>query len=388
MKIINKNRQEKGITLIALVITIIVLLILAGVSIATLTGENGILTQANEAKEKNAEGKDIENIKLAINESKMFQYQQEGKTEEAVLKDIIEKNTQKNVGISKKNEDGSYTVTVGGREYLVKGDNVIVKEHGVRDKQSVLVASTDNIIFENTITKQDIQSEYPNYSDYQIIGVSESETGEFKTSGEIQGKAGNLEIVGDLQQSTYTFALEKPMLGDETFFVKLLVDGEEKLQKLEVIQGDVVIYEENMFTCINATDTTNGYGVWEGVKGENYSNGSAMKIESNKLSNDAKIEFDFKGSKLELIFALDKATSQTIRNEVFKKENMQKVFSVSVTCDGFEDRGVVGSVEEIGYDLDSNIEHHVRLTMMYSKMFDWFDRGFGRIYLDAMRIYK
>ena len=50
MKKIKKN--ERGITLIALVITVIVLLILAGVSIATLTGENGILTRANDAKNK------------------------------------------------------------------------------------------------------------------------------------------------------------------------------------------------------------------------------------------------------------------------------------------------------------------------------------------------
>ena len=48
IKLIEKN--EKGITLIALVLTIIVLLILAGVSIATLTGPNGLLTRANEAK--------------------------------------------------------------------------------------------------------------------------------------------------------------------------------------------------------------------------------------------------------------------------------------------------------------------------------------------------
>ena len=46
----NFRRNNSGITLIALVITIIVLLILAGVSIATLTGENGILTRSNEAK--------------------------------------------------------------------------------------------------------------------------------------------------------------------------------------------------------------------------------------------------------------------------------------------------------------------------------------------------
>ena len=42
-------RRKKGITLIALVITIVVLLILAGVAIATLTGNNGILTRASEA---------------------------------------------------------------------------------------------------------------------------------------------------------------------------------------------------------------------------------------------------------------------------------------------------------------------------------------------------
>ena len=49
---IKKMKKQKGITLIALVITIIVLLILAGVSIAMLTGENGILSQAAKAKEE------------------------------------------------------------------------------------------------------------------------------------------------------------------------------------------------------------------------------------------------------------------------------------------------------------------------------------------------
>ena len=39
-------KERKGITLIALVITIIVLLILAGISIATLTGNNGLLSKA------------------------------------------------------------------------------------------------------------------------------------------------------------------------------------------------------------------------------------------------------------------------------------------------------------------------------------------------------
>ena len=60
-------KNQKGITLIALVITIIVLLILAGVSIAMLTGQNGILTQAQNASEATLKGEAEEAVKLAIN---------------------------------------------------------------------------------------------------------------------------------------------------------------------------------------------------------------------------------------------------------------------------------------------------------------------------------
>ena len=63
-----KRLSNKGITLIALVITIIVLLILAGVSIAMLTGENGILTQAQNAKIEQSHGAVEEALALAYNE--------------------------------------------------------------------------------------------------------------------------------------------------------------------------------------------------------------------------------------------------------------------------------------------------------------------------------
>ena len=59
-------KNNKGITLIALVITIIVLLILAGVSIAMLTGSNGILTQAGNAKTETIQGEVEEACKLAV----------------------------------------------------------------------------------------------------------------------------------------------------------------------------------------------------------------------------------------------------------------------------------------------------------------------------------
>ena len=64
--IINPKEAQKGITLIALVITIIVLLILAGVSIAMLTGQKGILTQANNAKNETELASAKEKVELAV----------------------------------------------------------------------------------------------------------------------------------------------------------------------------------------------------------------------------------------------------------------------------------------------------------------------------------
>ena len=61
-------KEQKGITLIALVITIIVLLILAGVSIAMLTGQNGILTKATGANEKSSVAEVDEAIRLGLSE--------------------------------------------------------------------------------------------------------------------------------------------------------------------------------------------------------------------------------------------------------------------------------------------------------------------------------
>lgn len=64
------EKSTSGITLIALVITIIVLLILAGISIATLTGENGVLAKATTAKEESKKKEYEEILKLIANRIK------------------------------------------------------------------------------------------------------------------------------------------------------------------------------------------------------------------------------------------------------------------------------------------------------------------------------
>ena len=48
----NRTKNENGITLIALIVTIVVLIILAGISIGAIVGDNGIISKSKEAKEE------------------------------------------------------------------------------------------------------------------------------------------------------------------------------------------------------------------------------------------------------------------------------------------------------------------------------------------------
>ena len=61
-----KTKEMKGITLVALVVTIVVLLILAGVSINLVLGDNGIITKAKEAQRKSVEAS--QNDLIGMNE--------------------------------------------------------------------------------------------------------------------------------------------------------------------------------------------------------------------------------------------------------------------------------------------------------------------------------
>ena len=88
MKNFKQKNSSNGITLIALVITIIVLLILAAVSIATLTGENGILTKANDAKDETGRTQVVEDARLAVLE---IQTNNDGKISEDEFKGVLER---------------------------------------------------------------------------------------------------------------------------------------------------------------------------------------------------------------------------------------------------------------------------------------------------------
>lgn len=65
---VQKSKKEKGITLVALVITIVLLLILSGIAIATLGGENGLFARVKQAKKAHIQAEMQEQLTLALNE--------------------------------------------------------------------------------------------------------------------------------------------------------------------------------------------------------------------------------------------------------------------------------------------------------------------------------
>ncbi|MCI8636953.1 MAG: BspA family leucine-rich repeat surface protein [Clostridia bacterium] len=112
-----KQKREKGITLIALVITIIVLLILAGIAIATLTGENGILTKANNAKTQNDKAGAKEKVQIAV----MGSFDENGKIDINTLKN----NLKQTEGVTRADSITKLPATV-----KVDGYDVTIDKNG------------------------------------------------------------------------------------------------------------------------------------------------------------------------------------------------------------------------------------------------------------------
>ena len=116
------KQGQLGITLIALVITMVVLLILAGVSIAMLTGNNGILTQAKLAKEKTALAKEEEEKQLAQNNK--YINDKTGKVKPGIIVNKTEKNNYSD-GINLATVPQGFTVSGKEEEQIIANGLVI-----------------------------------------------------------------------------------------------------------------------------------------------------------------------------------------------------------------------------------------------------------------------
>lgn len=172
----NNKKFIKGITLISLVVTIIVLLILAGISIMILTGNNGILNRANEAKEVSGTEQIQEELQLGINALTIDHHtknnssgtfkdyvfsEEEGKGQETLKRELGEDNLSFN----------KPTITYKGIEFIVSENGTIRKVVINNDPNQGFWINDINI---STYSLTEVLQGINNYVDALILGNNNS----------------------------------------------------------------------------------------------------------------------------------------------------------------------------------------------------------------------
>ena len=144
-------KTSNGITLIALVITIIVLLILAGVTIATLTGDNGILTQAGNAKEQTEKADIIERAKIEI---VGVQSENNGELPKEDLDRILKSY----------DKDGTIRIDDEGNRYIVTSKNYKILASDIWSKETPVIVAKKVLKTDSTATEAKDKSPYVLYN--------------------------------------------------------------------------------------------------------------------------------------------------------------------------------------------------------------------------------
>lgn len=138
-------KEQKGVTLIALVITIIVLVILAGVSIAMLTGDNGILNKSTKAaaSQKVAEARDLASTYVAT------QYT-------TYLENKYTKNASEAFTLGTLSDNGNFSIAAGSTSNAEEAAGIITLTPKAKDDNGADVTVTGKVSAQGVITWSDI----------------------------------------------------------------------------------------------------------------------------------------------------------------------------------------------------------------------------------------
>ena len=143
-----KKKNERGITLIVLVITIIVTLILAGVTISGLNGENGIITKSKEAKIKAEKSRTIEKINLVI---LTVMTEGDGDIDTGKLREELEKEA---LTVKTEGNNLPWDVSDGKYIYRINEDYTVEEVEGINlSKKEIKLASGENETITATLTE-------------------------------------------------------------------------------------------------------------------------------------------------------------------------------------------------------------------------------------------
>ena len=250
-------KGKNGITLIALVITIIVLLILAGVTIATLTGDNGILTKAQSAKEKNAQKTVEEQINLAVQASRI----NEGLV---IDKDILEQElTNNGIEITKsENDELPWTVKKDGYVYTIS-------ENGeVKEKEGIAITTGDIEILKGStegkkVSAQILSGETGTIKWEHTGNITLSETGENEVTVNVNSNAnaGDIAtITARIDGKTYQDSINVKIVAQVTSVtaekIEVSIGDKKKIEKITAMPENAEGIEVTSYVSQDTTKVT------------------------------------------------------------------------------------------------------------------------------------
>ena len=259
-------KERNGITLIALVITIIVLLILAGVSIAMLTGQNGILTQANNAKNETELASAKEKVELAIIGAI-------SQTRDGTLTVGNLRTELANYGGTIEGEAFPVTATVDGKSFTVDvNGNVELAGSKPQMTEAKIVASANG---EGTDVPDDQAEGTELYISFKASLENGTITSVTCNKGTVENKNG-LYVMKITQNGTYTFTITGTGENGE---VTTTATVQVKKYASKVKVGDFVNYSAGNWTAADMTKIQN----------------SGAKIAANNSTSLPNKNFEFGG---------------------------------------------------------------------------------------------
>ncbi len=229
------KQKNKGITLIALVITIIVLLILAGVAISTLTGDNGILTKAVTAKKNTENASAKERIQIEV----LGSYEGNGTLDVDTLKSNISAHIPEAVV---EGDTFPITVTLDGQTFTVDAEGNVESAGPTATVTDVKVVSNANGTGNDSDIAADSQTEG---TELYISFKASIQDGTIKTvtcdNGTVT-KVGDLWVTKITNNGTYKFTIVGTVDGEDwTTIYSKKVDKYAKRAGIKV--GDYINYE-------------------------------------------------------------------------------------------------------------------------------------------------
>ena len=237
-----KNSKE-AITLISLVITIIVLLIVAGISIALLTSENGILNKSTEAKQFTEKANDRELLQVEV----LGSYDEKININVNKLIDNLE-----NAGVNVIEKEFPLVVELKSGKYIIKEDGSIVN---FDQKENKLGTISINKNIDNLNTSAKIKTIQGRTITIDGSTLKQSEiTSDFKENDQIMIYASNSNTMSDCGK--YEIYTIKSISNDKITMNKSIneVFNENNCQIVKLVNCEKIIIEENVVVKPSAYD--------------------------------------------------------------------------------------------------------------------------------------